>query len=672
VCAGGAARGSGGGVPVAGGRGRGRLPPGSGVVARQPNGTDAPAAVADGDIRTMSISAQYANRLTDEQLAANLRVLERHIPTLPPAGAEYETARENQRILQNEQVRRLVEGPGVSTSDDTVPARHARFKQAVLLSAQHRMLENQQNLDQWRGLIETQFSAPALQTHVLAQSAEDLRATAQQTGGMRAYEDWAGERNPYRRNVQEHQARGEWRACTGCHEMVRADELARHEPHMGPAWTSPADRLSPAAGLPPGSGDPFGLAGTASARLQAAVDAIRPVVAPLGDQGYRIIPDDVFSLRSGMTAEQLRTVILAKIAERRSAYEELKTKIAEGDISYLQLVPILQELLPKADPEVRQAVADEQAAEHTWSIVKIGGTIILALLSLLFPPLALAVAALQFHSGYESFQQGRNYMLGTGANNVFTREQQDAGGAMVASGVLNMGMAVATVAAVAPGALDMAATRAITASDMAIAQRIAQRALAGPVPEAELLQLQQAGLVGRMGQGWANTRGFQVLYRGQGAPTAELLSPAARAGGVEASQNLYNTMKAQGLTDVEIAGYTARWNAEPVPAFDAPAGLGGQPLGSVGIPTTRLPNVAADFAQGPTGVIYVLRVPKNLPVSAAEVGWGAQSAIEQEWVVFHQLPNGTVVRVMEGNVVPPLRYDAPPGVGPSLTVPPRP
>ena len=39
----------------------------------------------------------------------------------------------------------------------------------------------------------------------------------------------------------------------------------------------------------------------------------------------------------------------------------------------------------------------------------------------------------------------------------------------------------------------------------------------------------------------------------------------ARAGGVEASQNLYNTMKAQGLTDLEIAGYTAKFNGQPVP-----------------------------------------------------------------------------------------------------------
>jgi hypothetical protein len=234
-----------------------------------------------------------------------------------------------------------------------------------------------------------------------------------------------------------------------------------------------------------------------------------------------------------------------------------------------------------------------------------------------------------------------------------------------------MAMAATVFASAAPGALDMAATRAITSSDLAVAQRLAQRALAGPIPETELLQLQQPGLVGRLGQGWAELRNFQILYRGQGAATSEILSPIARSGGVGQSRALYDAMKAQGLTDLEIAGFTAKFNAQPVPAFAAPPGMADQPLGGVGIPTTRLPNIAADFANQPTGVIYVLRVPKGLAVPAAEVGWGSQSALEQEWVVFHQLPNGMVVRVLPPNVAAPLRFDVPPGGVPSLAVPPR-
>jgi len=148
-----------------------------------------------------------------------------------------------------------------------------------------------------------------------------------------------------------------------------------------------------------------------------------------------------------------------------------------------------------------------------------------------------------------------------------------------------------------------------------------------------------------------------------------LLSPAARIGGLPASEALYQQMKAAGLTDQEIANYTARWNDQPVPAFDAPPGMAGQPLGSVGIPTTRLPNIAAEFAPGPTGVIYVLRIPRSVPVQIGQGGWGAQSALEQEYVVFHQIPGGFVVREMSPVGISPLRFDSPPSVGPALVRP---
>jgi hypothetical protein len=424
-----------------------RVPAGSGVVVardrdpRAPNGAspDAPG----GDIRTMSITPQFAINLPDDLLPAQLRTLDSHIATLTPGSAEYAAARENQEILQKEQVRRLIQGPGMSTPADTVQARHDRFQQAVLLSAQHRLTQNQENLDQWRALIETQFTVVGLQNQVLAQSAADLRATAQQTGGMPAYNAWAADPNPYRRNVEEHQARGEWRFCTGCHEIVRADALSQHEPHVGPAWTSPANRLSTIAGLPPGPPDRLAaISGADAVRVQAAVNMIRPVVAPLGDQGYRIIPDDVFSLGSGMSAEDLRTTILAKIAQRHSDYAELSARIADGQVNYLQLGPVLQDLLAAADAEVRRAVADDQAAEQVWSTVKIGATLILTLLSLVFPPAGVALAAVQLATGYQSFQQGYSYQLGTGANDVFSREQQNAAGAMMAGGLVDITQAL--------------------------------------------------------------------------------------------------------------------------------------------------------------------------------------------------------------------------------------
>ncbi|MBG0737932.1 DUF4157 domain-containing protein [Paeniglutamicibacter antarcticus] len=622
-----------------------------------------------GDIRTMSITPQFARSLTDAALAEQLQILGAHLAVLPAGAAEFEAARSNQSILQEEQVHRLVSGQTIFGVGSTVQHRHLRFQQGVLLSARHRLLQNIENLAQWRSLIVDRLPAEALQTQVLAQSASDLHATATTTGGLTAFSNWSADPNPYRRNVWEHQVRGQWRACTGCHELVRADQMAGDESHTGPAWLTPADRLSDAAGL---NSSPIGMysgiTGESSARTLAAIAAIRPIVAPLGDQGYRIIPDDVFSLRSGLTPGQLKETILAKLDHRRWSYAELIRRIANGDISYLQLGPVLQDLLPSTDAEVQQAVKDDIASEHRWSILKIAGTIILALLSILFPPLVLALAAIQFTQGYNTFKTGSAYNLGIGANSVFTRDQQDSGTAMMASGVFNMTMAAVTVAGAAPGLLDTAATRAITTSDLAVAARLGQRALQGPIPEAELLLLQQPGLVGRVALRWADMRQFQVLYRGQTAATAEILSPVARSGGVAASRSMYDAMKAQGMSDLEIAGLTAKWNNQPVPSFSAPPGMAGQPLGGVGIPTTRLPNIAADFAQ-PTGVIYVLRIPKGLAIPVGKAGWGAQSALEQEWVIFHQLPNGMVVRQLPGNVAPPLQFDYP-AAGPSLAVPP--
>ena len=74
-----------------------------------------------------------------------------------------------------------------------------------------------------------------------------------------------------------------------------------------------------------------------------------------------------------------------------------------------------------------------------------------------------------------------------------------------------------------------------------------------------------------------------------------------RAVVVAASEQMVQNLRAAGLAEEEIAGYTARFNNEAVRAFAAPQGMGGQPLGGAGIPTTPIPNVAAQFAPGKRG-----------------------------------------------------------------------
>ncbi len=45
------------------------------------------------------------------------------------------------------------------------------------------------------------------------------------------------------------------------------------------------------------------------------------------------------------------------------------------------------------------------------------------------------------------------------------------------------------------------------------------------------------------------------------------------------------------------------------------------------------------------------------------MGWGQMSAVEQEFVVFHQIPGGYVVRTISPDGITPLVYfDAPPSL----------
>src|SRR5688572_11940637 len=118
-------------------------------------------------------------------------------------------------------------------------------------------------------------------------------------------------------------------------------------------------------------------------------------------------------------------------------------------------------------------------------------------------------------------------------------------------------------------------------SDIQLTKVIADRAAVNPVGAAELEQMFAARrLYGRVAQWWLDRRGTIILYRGQGEPTVEILSPLAREQGVAASESLVARMRAVGVTDDEIAKYAAVWHSQPVPpAFTAPE-MAWQSLGS--------------------------------------------------------------------------------------------
>jgi hypothetical protein len=233
------------------------------------------------------------------------------------------------------------------------------------------------------------------------------------------------------------------------------------------------------------------------------------------------------------------------------------------------------------------------------------------------------------------------------------------GGAGTASGLLG---------ASGVSGLDYLATRGAVASDIVLSEALAAQAPVGPA--AVETAMGSAPWWGRASHSYLASRNWVVVYRGQGAVGGEVLAPLARGpGGLAASEDMLAQLRAVGMSDEQIAGLTAKFGPEPVPASFLPPdlqGLGGQPLGGAGIPVTRLPGVAADFASGSAAelgaqglqsnpVVLVIRAPVDAPVSALNSGWGAKSLVEQEFIVFHRIPGGYIVQRIAPGGLPHLR-----------------
>jgi hypothetical protein len=203
-------------------------------------------------------------------------------------------------------------------------------------------------------------------------------------------------------------------------------------------------------------------------------------------------------------------------------------------------------------------------------------------------------------------------------------------------------------------AFDRLATYGLRKSDIALTRLLAEQATQAPLTATAAQQvLASRGLAGQVSQWWLNRRGVIVLYRGQEVATSRIFSPIARDQGLAASEALVERLRSFGMSLEEIAGYTARWHVQPVPPFAAPSGMAGVPLGAVGIPTTRIPGIAANF--GGEGVIYVIRVPKSVAIKP--MGWqGLQ--LENEFVILNQVPPGAVVQAIPASRVAPLMVDA--------------
>lgn len=203
--------------------------------------------------------------------------------------------------------------------------------------------------------------------------------------------------------------------------------------------------------------------------------------------------------------------------------------------------------------------------------------------------------------------------------------------------------------------LDWIATRGITASDLAISSSIVDDVSTRSTPATldELSHHLERGLIGTASEWWLDLRGLIVLHRGQRRGTTPILSPLARDQGIEASEDLVRRMRAEGLSDADIAGYTARWHTEPVPGMFAGPNLAGEPLGAVGIPTTRLPGLAASYAT-PDGVTFVLRLPREKAILPN--GWQGLVG-ENEYIILNQIPNENIVQVIPARNLPRFDFD---------------
>ncbi|MBK9014748.1 MAG: hypothetical protein IPM82_12075 [Saprospiraceae bacterium] len=117
----------------------------------------------------------------------------------------------------------------------------------------------------------------------------------------------------------------------------------------------------------------------------------------MGPEGYQVWTDSAISWDSA-NIEAIRRGILSRIDQRQSDYLELMRMISSGERDYLEFRPILQELLPLADVDVRQAIQAELDAAENLSLAEsiiVGVASIGLLLLTIFPPTsALGVAGL--------------------------------------------------------------------------------------------------------------------------------------------------------------------------------------------------------------------------------------------------------------------------------------
>lgn len=333
----------------------------------------------------------------------------------------------------------------------TLDQRTAAFKSLVKTTAVHRLMGNQTNLAQWVNLINTAIPSSDLAALGLVQG-----------GGSRAYLEMQVIEDPMVREIRANQVMGRFRACTGCHLENQAWGTRQERSALGgPEWRSPVDQRA-------AFGDYRPPAGGSEARVnqlfpspeatQAAMGRVKPILAALGPEGYKVLPGSIMTDVETGSFDSLRANISTNIDQRTRDYSELTARIRAGSVGYEHFGPIIRDLLAAADPEVRRAIQTEMDDHAFWAKVEavvVGVLTVAALILTIFPPTSagglMALGALEAGLGVYGAVQGpgmiatgQAYSLSEGTQDVFSREQQEAGGGMVLGGFL--GIALAPVA----------------------------------------------------------------------------------------------------------------------------------------------------------------------------------------------------------------------------------
>lgn len=364
----------------------------------------------------------------------------------------------------------------VTAAPASMATRLIAFKQLIKNAGKVRLEQNSRALEQWRQFLRNELTPRQIQGQVHAEEVRSLVDRAEHAGQaeLSVADQWLQTPGANRRWVMEQQIEGRFHACTGCHAAVQADALDRTRAEHGVIARTPLQQLS---GIDASAARPDSTQGETLPRLthpgmfpavtQATdrVNAVQPYLRVLGPGGYHVLPPE--TLGSTASPSQLLADIEARITGRQAGYSEFMRRIDAPNFDYLQLRPIVRDLLPLADAQVRRAVLDEIDDAETWETVQsvVVGVVAVGLLLLtIFPPttalgiggaLALGgtLSAHAAYSGMQSYEQGQLYALGRGANDVLDPAQQEAAEAMMAMGALNVVVGAMGVASSALGSV---------------------------------------------------------------------------------------------------------------------------------------------------------------------------------------------------------------------------